>query len=727
MSRSQLKCVNCSMFRPGRAWDEHDLCPKCRTCTRRDPCLVCINFTPNQWLDIDTWLAGQRSKLQDKLDLLPNPSGSRTTGDRAQLGEEEEGEVLERGPVGAEEEGEKGKEREREGEREREKEREKMPPTVPATSGSVMTKGKGKDKGKAPAKRKVPKKKSGLAGTEKASQSGSQRNNPPERQVPRAPTSPTRAPSGAHSREPEAGGSLSNQSRSRSGDREPQPSRSPAGIPDRESRGRNPSRNPARRDRTRSRSRSPRRGTRRGWSPASDQSSDSSDDGYRRAKRRYRPHKQRHEEEPSWLAQLTGLLKPLLEREQQRAEAETEAGSQKAATTTTTVPEPPLEPEAVTLGEDTLDCRASVNLSGLEDNSDVPPEFDPLEEEFPGIFEEEEAPTAGGSLPPELTTRVAEIFRKHLGFEDTPEVTTKPTRVSKLTATGETSTRPKSTIPVDASCYDRFEAIADKKRWTAFPAKAERAIRVPDEAWKTLFKCPTIPQEAREKLRSEQGSSSSHIFKNPSQKKLEELLVDVDLAARSGMKFTSVLMLTVVLMRYHQQLPQDDTYVSRNEAGQLLLLLGPLVRLAFDQFARVAIRSVKARRENVISSIRWPSVEAKERMLALPSLGDDLFAGSFQQKLQEEVSRRETLAKSEFRSSERFRSRPHRLRESRPTRGGRGTSLRTPMRGTPRGRSRGTTSRPPRPWGTRGSGRSPATTRRDGDRSSTRPPFAARP
>ncbi|PIK45750.1 hypothetical protein BSL78_17390 [Apostichopus japonicus] len=182
-----------------------------------------------------------------------------------------------------------------------------------------------------------------------------------------------------------------------------------------------------------------------------------------------------------------------------------------------------------------------------------------------------------------------------------------------------------------------------------------------------------------------------------------------------------------VLMRYHQQLPQDDTYVSRNEAGQLLLLLGPLVRLAFDQFARVAIRSVKARRENVISSIRWPSVEAKERMLALPSLGDDLFAGSFQQKLQEEVSRRETLAKSEFRSSERFRSRPHRLRESRPTRGGRGTSLRTPMRGTPRGRSRGTTSRPPRPWGTRGSGRSPATTRRDGDRSSTRPPFAARP
>ncbi|PIK41929.1 putative tyrosine-protein kinase [Apostichopus japonicus] len=551
--------------------------------------------------------------------------GPEQRGDRAQLGEEEEGEVLERGPVGAEEEGEKGKEREREGE-ERKRKREENASHGPGDVRISHDQGERQRQGQGSGQEKVPKKKSGLAGTEKASQSGSQRNNPPERQVPRAPTSPTRAPSGAHSREPEAGGSLSNQSRSRSGDREPQPSRSPAGIPDRESRGRNPSRN-------------------RPDGTAPDHGPDPPDevpggDG--------RQHQ-------------------------------------------TSLPTPPM--------------MDTVGLRGGRGSSH-----------------------GGRQFPPELTTRVAEIFRKHLGFEDTPEVTTKPTRVSKLTATGETSTRPKSTIPVDASCYDRFEAIADKKRWTAFPAKAERAIRVPDEAWKTLFKCPTIPQEAREKLRSEQGSSSSHIFKNPSQKKLEELLVDVDLAARSGMKFTSVLMLTAeVLMRYHQQLPQDDTYVSRNEAGQLLLLLGPLVRLAFDQFARVAIRSVKARRENVISSIRWPSVEAKERMLALPSLGDDLFAGSFQQKLQEEVSRRETLAKSEFRSSERFRSRPHRLRESRPTRGGRGTSLRTPMRGTPRGRSRGTTSRPPRPWGTRGSGRSPATTRRDGDRSSTRPPFAARP
>ncbi|PIK35744.1 hypothetical protein BSL78_27440 [Apostichopus japonicus] len=136
---------------------------------------------------------------------------------------------------------------------------------------------------------------------------------------------------------------------------------------------------------------------------------------------------------------------------------------------------------------------------------------------------------------------------------------------------------------------------------------------------------PNHPQEAKERLKAEQGASSTHVFKTPDQRKLEELLVEVDMAARSGMKFASVLMLSAeVLMRHHQQLPEDSSQVSRDEAGQLLLLLGPLVRLAYDQFARVATRSVKARRQNIVSAIHWPSTEAKDRMLELPILGEDL-------------------------------------------------------------------------------------------------------
>lgn len=154
----------------------------------------------------------------------------------------------------------------------------------------------------------------------------------------------------------------------------------------------------------------------------------------------------------------------------------------------------------------------------------------------------------------------------------------------------------------------------------------------------------------------------------------------VDTAACSGMKFASFLMLTTkVLMSYHQQLPQDENQVSPNEAGQLLLLLGLLVRLTYDQLARFVTRSVKARQEN-ISAIPWQSVEAKVRMLALWPLGDDLIASCFQQLPAG------NLAKFEFQTMERHRPRPLRTRDNRAARGGRSVVPRTSGKGAQRGR-----------------------------------------
>ncbi|PIK54167.1 hypothetical protein BSL78_08952 [Apostichopus japonicus] len=150
-------------------------------------------------------------------------------------------------------------------------------------------------------------------------------------------------------------------------------------------------------------------------------------------------------------------------------------------------PQPAPDPDA-------LDCRASVNLSGLEDEGEPidpdPLDYDPMEDSFGHNYEPEEAPVTGGALPQELITRAADIFRRHLGFEEPETQPQKAGRVSKLTATGEASYKPKTTIPVDATCYDRFEAIANKTKWTAFPARADRAVRVPDEAWKDLFQMP---------------------------------------------------------------------------------------------------------------------------------------------------------------------------------------------------------------------------------------------
>ncbi|XP_071852375.1 uncharacterized protein [Apostichopus japonicus] len=545
-----------------------------------------------------------------------------------------------------------------------------------------MARGKGKSKSKAPAKKRPPKQRHNSAGLETPSQSGPQLNRPTERGPPAV------GGSGPKERATE-GSRRRSRSRSREPDREPE-RRVPTEIPARESRGRESSRRP-RRERSGSHTISPRRRERKRYSPVSDESSDSSD-GYRRAKRKPRSPRRRQEEEPACLSKLTGLLRPLLE---QRTSTVADVAPGPTSPVPTMAPQPAPAPDA-------LDCRASVNLSGLEDEGDPidpdPLDYDPMEDSFGHNYEPEEAPVTGGALHQELITRAADIFRRHLGFEEPETQPQKAGRVSKLTSTGEASSKPKTTIPVDATCYDRFEAIANKTKWTAFPARADRAVRVPDEAWRDLFKCPTIPQEAKERLKAEQGASSTHVFKTPAQRKLEELLVEVDMAARSGMKFASVLMLSAeVLMRHHQQLPEDSSQVSRDEAGQLLLLLGPLVRLTYDQFARIATRFVKARRQSIVSAIHWPSTEAKDRMLELPILGEDLFAGCFQKKLQEEVARRVTLAKSEFRPPATQRTRPFRPRESRAPRGTRAAPAKSMSRGTLRGRSRGQPSVRPVP------------------------------
>ncbi|PIK57639.1 hypothetical protein BSL78_05465 [Apostichopus japonicus] len=207
-------------------------------------------------------------------------------------------------------------------------------------------------------------------------------------------------------------------------------------------------------------------------------------------------------------------------------------------------------------GEDVLDCRASANLSDLEDEVDHS-DFGTREETFPR-FPEEEPPMSGGTLPPELTARAAEIFRRHLGFDEPELQPQRPARVSKLTSTGEASHRPKSTMPVDPSCYDRFEAVAEKRRWT-HSQRRRNGRQSPEGSVEGVVQVPLHPSGGKREAEGRPGASSSssaHIFKHQDQRKLDDLLVDFDTAARAGMKFTSVLMLTAeVLMRYTTTAP----------------------------------------------------------------------------------------------------------------------------------------------------------------------------
>lgn len=92
------------------------------------------------------------------------------------------------------------------------------------------------------------------------------------------------------------------------------------------------------------------------------------------------------------------------------------------------------------------------------------------------VVEEEEPPAGRGggrTVPLELAMRAVEIFM-HLGFKDPEQFAPNPAHVSILTSTGESSVEPKTIMPIDVSCLDRFEAIANKRRWTAFSGKADR-------------------------------------------------------------------------------------------------------------------------------------------------------------------------------------------------------------------------------------------------------------
>ena len=382
-------------------------------------------------------------------------------------------------------------------------------------------------------------------------------------------------------------------------------------------------------------SRSPPRRSRHRYSyrsPTSD--STDSDAGHKRPtspspKRRKNSPKGRREaerqEDRDWLfSQISAMIQPLLPQ-------------------STAEPPDPMAPSTsgTQRTEDALDCYASGGIS--DETPDNPPRFkSPTLHRHPSpvgsTIDDEEEPVRGASLPLDSMKRAAAAFRFHLGYPESQPTLDPDKPISKLSATNELAPQQLFPImPVDATCMERFETLAKHRRWTAFPAQQDRAVRVPDQIWESLFRTPSVSQEAKQKARVSQGISSG-LFNDPVRRTFEEELSSIDAAARSGLKFSSVfLLIAELLMHYHQQLPEDPNQVSRKEASQLLLLIGPLARLVFDQFSRIAIKSVISRRSNLLQTMEWPSSELKDSLLNLPKTGADLFNGRFQSLLEEEL------------------------------------------------------------------------------------------
>ncbi|PIK47976.1 hypothetical protein BSL78_15184 [Apostichopus japonicus] len=138
---------------------------------------------------------------------------------------------------------------------------------------------------------------------------------------------------------------------------------------------------------------------------------------------------------------------------------------------------------------------------------------------FPETESEEEVLPRDTTLTPDLNAKAAEIF-KRLGLEDSSAGTSAPKSSYKLRSTNETPEDDSTFIHVDPLCFQRVEVLQKHRRWTTFPAKQDRALRVPEETCKNLFHPPPIPRDETYRLQAEQGLRGRN-SKDPHRKRLE--------------------------------------------------------------------------------------------------------------------------------------------------------------------------------------------------------------
>ncbi|KAJ8043910.1 TBC1 domain family member 10B [Holothuria leucospilota] len=161
---------------------------------------------------------------------------------------------------------------------------------------------------------------------------------------------------------------------------------------------------------------------------------------------------------------------------------------------------------------------------------------------------------------------------------------------------------------------------------------------ISDQDYKAFFASPTIPESCLDKLKASGSVDHKGFFRSPATKKSFLSLQNIDLAARTGMKFASSLLLFAEVLSKSFRQPGTEE-VPRKDTGAIVNLLGPISRLAYDQFAKVAVRASMDRRELVLDNIHWPSRDIQRRFMDLPLSGPDLFGGKFDEQLAAEIKR----------------------------------------------------------------------------------------
>ncbi|KAJ8046692.1 hypothetical protein HOLleu_05456 [Holothuria leucospilota] len=258
----------------------------------------------------------------------------------------------------------------------------------------------------------------------------------------------------------------------------------------------------------------------------------------------------------------------------------------------------------------------------------------------------DDEPIMGTSFFKESFEKAVEVVRRQLGFDSPPVPDPPVAKRSKLSLNKPAGPR-KPVMPVDTECFDRFESQANSRVWRAFPKRQSSDFHISDEDFSSFFSSPAIPDSCLDKLKSAGAVDSRGHFRSPMTKKSFTSLHGMDLAARTGMKFASSLLLFAeVLSKAFRQSGSDE--VSRKDIGAIVNMLGPIARLSYDQFAKVAVRASTDRRELVLDNIHWLSKDIKRRFMKLPLSGPDLFGGKFDEQLTTEIKRKKDINKADF-------------------------------------------------------------------------------
>ena len=667
------KCSRCKKFRPFVEWDFHDLCPACRRCSKDNTCQTCVNWSSSEWN-----LIKQRSeergksiakKKSSKASSIPSAKGSRSRGPSASASDKcKSGNKLDKSGV------------------------------LSRANQSKPGNGTNLDK-------------SGVSALNMDSTTG-QNSNPPTNRaaVPADPvlTGRQTEPSGDSSStalvqasgQPDPGShnpvameteDSSEANRSRVS-REPrnlgdtgesgniQPSQSASvtditGVQDQTQGSQltviqplttqdsaemntlafssdinsNPSRDfEGFSDRSRSRHRSKSKKKRRRHHSSS--SSSSSERG-----RHHRRHKHRQPDPVQTafptqaLAQLVALLSQSVDRVPTPPTEPSTSATQASSSIHQTDASVPGPSQSVTVPETPVSDHDSADQIFPEDQESSVDQFDVQSLADPDLLSgdsEDESPLMGTAISKEAFDKAVEVIRRQLGFDSPPEQAPSTSRKSHLSL-NKPCTPARSTMPVDAECLDRFDSQAKFRKWRPYPRKQSSDFFIEESDWKSFFSCPSIPEACMDKLRSSNVVDNRGKFRSSSTRKVYSSLHDLDAAARTGMKFSSSLLLIAeVLSKSFRQSGSDE--VSRKDTGTVVNILGPVARLSYDQFAKVAVKATRDRRELILDSIRWPSEDIKQRFMKLPLSGPDLFAGKFEDQLLTEIKRRKDINKANF-------------------------------------------------------------------------------